>query len=72
MASGDPTPARSFEPADLVGTVFADRFRVLRLVSTGANAAIFDATDDESGRTVTLKLVRPKLAASPSFRSRFD
>ena len=26
----------------------------------------------ESGRTVTLKLVRPKLAASPSFRDQFD
>ena len=33
---------------------------------------MFDARDDESGRTVTLKLVRPKLAASPSFRERFD
>ena len=39
---------------------------------TGANAAVYDARDDESGRTVTLKLVRPKLAASPSFRERFD
>ena len=34
--------------------------------------AVFDARDDESGRTVTLKLVRPKLAASPSFREQFD
>lgn len=42
------------------------------MVSTGANAAMFDARDDESGRMVTLKLVRPKLAASPSFRDRFD
>ena len=39
---------------------------------TGANTAVYDARDDESGRTVTLKLVRPKLAASPSFRDRFD
>ena len=45
---------------------------MLRNVNTGANAAVFDARDDESGRTVTLKLVRPKLAASPSFRERFD
>ena len=72
MAPGDTSPPRSFEPADLVGDLFADRFRVLRLVSTGANAAMFDARDDESGRMVTLKLVRPKLAASPSFRERFD
>lgn len=72
MESGDPTPARTFEPGDLVGDVFADRFRVLRLVSSGANTAIFDAVDEQSGRTVTLKLVRPKLAASPAFRNRFD
>jgi eukaryotic-like serine/threonine-protein kinase len=72
VAPGDTSPPRSFEPADLVGTLFADRFRVLRVVMTGANTAVFDARDDESGRTVTLKLVRPKLAASPSFRDRFD
>lgn len=69
---GEPTPPRSFEPADLVGDVFADHFAVTRLVSTGANTAIYDATDERSGRGVTLKLVRPKLAASPSFRNRFD
>jgi serine/threonine-protein kinase len=72
VASGDTFPTRSFEPADLVGSLFADRFRVIRLVSTGANTAIFDATDDQSGRSVTLKLVRPKLTASPSFRTKFD
>jgi beta-lactam-binding protein with PASTA domain/serine/threonine protein kinase len=55
-----------------VGTVFAGHFRVDRLVSTGANTAIFNASDTETGRTVTLKLVRPKLAASPTFRKRFD
>jgi beta-lactam-binding protein with PASTA domain/serine/threonine protein kinase len=52
--------------------MFADRFHVTRLVSTGANTAIFDASDSETGRVVTLKLIRPKLAASPSFRTRFD
>ena len=72
MDSGDPTPARTFEPGDLVGDLFADRYRVVRLVSSGANTAIFDATDEETGRGVTLKLIRPKLAASPSFRNRFD
>ena len=55
MAPGDTSPPRSFEPADLVGDLFADRFRVLRVVTTGANTAVYDARDDESGRTVTLK-----------------
>jgi eukaryotic-like serine/threonine-protein kinase len=52
--------------------MFADRYRLLRLVSEGANSAIYDAADQQTGRNVTLKLVRPKLAASPSFRTRFD
>jgi eukaryotic-like serine/threonine-protein kinase len=68
----EPTPARAFQPGDLVGELFADRYRVQRLVSSGANTAIFDASDEQNGRTVTLKLIRPKLAASPSFRNRFD
>ncbi len=72
METGEPSPSRTFDPGDLVGDLFADRFRILRLVSSGANTAIFDASDEENGRTVTLKLVRPKLAASPSFRNRFD
>jgi beta-lactam-binding protein with PASTA domain/serine/threonine protein kinase len=57
---------------DLVGTTLAGRFRILRLVSQGATMALYDAADDSSGRVVTLKLVRPKLAAPPSFRELFD
>ena len=34
--------------------------------------ALYDAADDSSGRLVTLKLIRPKLAAPPSFRELFD
>jgi eukaryotic-like serine/threonine-protein kinase len=72
VETGEPSPSRTFDPGDLVGDLIADRFRVHRLVSTGANTAIYDASDEENGRTVTLKLVRPKLTASPSFRNRFD
>jgi beta-lactam-binding protein with PASTA domain/serine/threonine protein kinase len=57
---------------DLVGTTLAGRFRILRLVSQGATMALYDAADDSSGRLVTLKLIRPKLAAPPSFRELFD
>jgi len=55
----------------LVGQVFAERYRVLRLVSQGASLALFDVHDLNAGRPVTLKLVRPALAAAPSFRKRF-
>lgn len=75
MSTGDTLPegrsAGRFEPSHLVGTLFADRFRVLHVVSEGANTIVCDARDQDSGRTVTLKLVRPQLASSPSFRNRF-
>ena len=61
----------AFQLEDLVGQVFAERYRVLRLVSAGASMALYDVVDP-SGRSVSLKLVRPELAASPSFRERFD
>jgi len=69
---GGAPPTRSYEPGDLVGESFADRYHVQRLAADGANTAILDASDLQSGRDVTLKLVRPRLAASPSFRNRFD
>ena len=72
MDSSDTSEVAGAAPAELVSTLFADRFNVARLASDGANTAIFDAVDTENGRLVTLKLVRPQLAASPSFRKRFD
>ncbi|HEY5663980.1 MAG TPA: PASTA domain-containing protein [Ilumatobacter sp.] len=71
MSQSDPPPGDPFDPARLVDTVFAERFRVRRLVSEGANTVIFAAADDH-GRAVTLKVINPSLAASPSFRERFD
>lgn len=66
-------PATSaFELEDLVGQVFADRYRVQRLVSEGASMALFDVHDSTGGRPVSLKLVRPRLASTPSFRELFD
>lgn len=64
--------ASAFELDDLVGQVFAERYRVIRLVSEGASMALFDVHDTSGGRTVSLKLVRPRLALAPSFRERFD
>ena len=47
------------------------RYRVVRMVSAGANTLIADAEDVELNRPVTIKLVRPELAESAEFRSRF-
>jgi serine/threonine-protein kinase len=72
VSTSETSPGSSAEPSVLVGRLFGDRYRVHRLVSEGSNTAIYDSVDEESGRTVTLKLVRPSLSSSPAFRSRFD
>ncbi len=65
-------PGDQVDPVELVDSLFADRFRVRRLVSEGANTVIYMATDEEHARPVTLKVIRSGLAASPSFRAQFD
>ena len=72
MEPSAPHEPSGFELAHLVGTVFAGRYQVLRLVSEGASIALFDVIDQNTSRPVSLKVVRPALAAAPSFRERFD
>ncbi|MEX2625707.1 MAG: serine/threonine-protein kinase, partial [Ilumatobacteraceae bacterium] len=67
METDDEHPSAAF-----VGSVFADRYRLVRLNSAGANTLIFDAHDLGSQRAVTLKVVQPGLAVSTTFRERFD
>ena len=55
----------------LAGRVLGGRYRVVRMVSAGANTLIADADDLELGRPVTVKLVRPEIAESEEFRRRF-
>jgi beta-lactam-binding protein with PASTA domain len=56
----------------LAGRVLGGRYRVVRMVSAGASTLIADAEDLELGRPVTVKLVRPELAESEEFRSRYE
>ncbi|MFZ9015479.1 MAG: protein kinase domain-containing protein, partial [Ilumatobacteraceae bacterium] len=61
------------EPSgSLLGALVANRFRIVASLTSGSNSAIFDAVDESSGRLVTVKIVRPELASSPSFRTAFD
>ncbi len=60
------------EPTELLGSVFADQYRLLHLVSEGANTTVFDAIDDATGRTVTVKLIRPEMSSTRAFREQFD
>lgn len=56
----------------LVGRVLGDRYRIVKLVSAGANTLIATADDVVVDRAVTVKLVRPEWAESPAFRRAFD
>ena len=55
----------------LDGQVLAGRYRVARVVSTGANTVLVDAIDIESDNQVTVKIVRPEHSADPEFRRKF-
>ena len=72
MSTPDTPQGRPGDPEDLIGSSIDGRYRLLRLVSSGANTSVYEATDDAHGRAVTLKLLRPSIAQSPSFRERFD
>lgn len=72
MSTSESPPGGQTEPTDLLGTVVAGRYLLARLVSAGANTTVFDAADGTTGRTVTVKLIRPDVAATELFRERFD
>ena len=55
----------------LVGRVLSGRYRVVGIVSSGANTLIADAIDLENDQPVTVKFVRPELAESAEFRDDF-
>lgn len=72
MSTSASPPGGPTEPSDLLGRTVADHLVLVRVVSVGANTAVFDATDETSGRTVTVKLIQPAMSASDEFRRRFD
>ena len=49
-----------------------ERFRVVEIVSAGANTIICNAFDESTNLAVTIKIVRPELAASEPFRREFE
>ncbi len=52
--------------------MFAERYRLTKLASAGASTWICDADDQQTGRTVTVKIIRPHLADAPEFQADFN
>lgn len=57
--------------ARLPGRLVADRYEIDNVVSAGASTIITEAIDTELDRPVTVKIVRPELVISRSFRTAF-
>ena len=49
-----------------------DRYTLDELVGEGATGRLYRAVDEQLGRQVAVKILRPELAAIPSARSRFE
>ncbi|MEO1055733.1 MAG: PASTA domain-containing protein [Actinomycetota bacterium] len=57
--------------APLQVTMIADRYRVVEIASTGANTMVVDAVDTNNNQPVTVKVIRPALAATEGFARAF-
>ena len=69
---GGPPVPHALLPANLQpGAAFGSRYRIESLLGEGGMGAVYKAYDNELGRTVALKLVRPELATNPQTMQRF-
>jgi serine/threonine protein kinase len=63
--------ASSFDAAPWEGRLLAGRFRLERLLGTGATATVWDATDLRLGSSVALKMLRSELLCDATAVRRF-
>src|SRR5262249_55847499 len=53
------------------GSVFANRYEIVRQLGQGGMGAVYQARDRELDRMVAMKVIRPELATSPEILQRF-
>ncbi len=69
MVVGNTSASNSVD--NLVDRVLVGRYRIIEVVSAGANTVICSAFDIESAQPVTFKIVQPDLAQDEAFRREF-
>jgi serine/threonine-protein kinase len=57
---------------ELTGLLLEKRYEVGELLAIGGMSRVYRGTDTRLGRCVAIKVMDPRLAADPAFRSRFE
>ena len=54
------------------GMVFANKYRIVRLIGSGGMANVYLGVDMETGSNVAVKILKPEFSSDEDFIRRFD
>ena len=66
-----PRPSQQFSAENLVGTVLADRYRLIKLIGEGGMGSVYQAEHITIGRKLAIKVLAPEYCDSPDVVARF-